>query len=36
MVIQKGAYECMQSIDPQIRVEITVIMQVVRAQQHAC
>ena len=26
----------MQTIDPEIRVEITVIMQIVGAQQHAC
>ena len=34
--IQKGLYKSMQTIDHQIQVEITVIMQIVGAQQHMC
>ena len=36
IIIQKGLYRSMQTIDHQIHVEITVIMQRVGAQQHTC
>ena len=36
IIIQRGLYKSMQTIDHQIQVEITVIMQRVRAQQHTC
>ena len=34
IIIQKGLYKSMQTIDHQIQVEITVIMEKVGAQQH--
>ena len=36
IIIQIGLYKGMQTIDHQIQVEITVIMQRVGAQQHTC
>ena len=34
--MQKCIYKNMQTIDHQIQVEVTVIMQIVRAQRHKC